>query len=310
MGYTEMEIVSKHLPGMQAVLGNEPKSIKVPPHLYKLPMLATFCAVRGSGKTVAMTSLLRKYQEVGLCQRVFVITETYGSNEHLFTGLVNPEDVFTASDPEALDKVVERLEEESAVWKAYQRDRELYERVKKHKKRYVSGRVPHIDALLLGEAEEKGLIEHPPQYRYGNHVQHPAMFLIIDDAQGSVTMIDAPSRRKTSLTSLCIKHRHVADRLGVSILIAVQSFKSQSGNLSRSLRSNCTICCIWPMKDNKIIEEIAEELGREISKDVFNALYAYATSGAPWNFLAISFAPTTFRKCWDEVLEVKYKKDA
>ncbi len=303
-----MEIVAHKLPGMQAVLGKEPKSIKVPPHLYKLPMLATFCAVRGSGKTVAMTSLLRKYQEAGLCQRVFLITETYASNEHLFAGLVDPDDVWTASDPDALDQVVERLEEESAAWKAYKKDLDLYKRVKKQKSRYVSGRVPHIDALLLGEAEERGLLEHPPQYRYGNHVQHPAMFLIIDDAQGSRLMNDS-TKRKISLTSIAIRHRHIADRLGVSILIAVQSFKSQSGNLSRSLRSNATLCCIWPMKDNKIIEEIAEELGREISKEVFNAIYAYATSGAPWNFLAISFAPTTFRKCWDEVLEIKHKKE-
>jgi hypothetical protein len=300
-----MEIVSRTLPDMGPVLGNEPKKVKTPPHLFPLPMLASFVATRGSGKTVAMTTLLKKYQAAGLCQRVFLITETYASNEHLFEGLVEPDDVFSASDPDALEKIMEALTEESSAWKRYKSDWELYKRAQKQMNQYAKARIPSVDVYMLGEAEGKGLHEHPPQYRYGNNIQHPQFFLVVDDAQGTVTFRET-TKKKVSLTNLCIRHRHVADRLGVSILIAVQSYKSQSGNLSRSLRSNCTLSCIWGLKDSKMIAEISAELGREITQEVFEALYAYATSGSPHDFLTIHFSgPRQFRKNWSEVLEVR-----
>jgi len=59
--------------------------------LFDLHTLAVICGARGSGKSVAATSLLRHYFYNNLLDALIVCSPTYESNKDLLKGLPEPE---------------------------------------------------------------------------------------------------------------------------------------------------------------------------------------------------------------------------
>lgn len=301
--------VLKKLPGYQAHLGKEPPTVTVPDELPKLPLLASYWGVRGSGKTVAATTLLRKYKDAGLLQRLFVITPTYDSNKHLLEDLVNDSgDVLEECNQASLDKVLEELENESQEWRKYQEHKLLWEAYAQQKRAYIAGRRKEIDEDLLLEVYDAGLadLEKFPKYKYDvNPGNHPQIFLFLDDCQNSA-LFNPSSKVRNNLSNVLIKHRHLSHRFGLNVIIALQNYKSQGGVLSKAMRANMTCMGLFGYRDDKLLKGIQEELGREIDEDEFAAIYDYATSGAKWNYLFIEFGnPMRMRRCLDEIISIE-----
>ena len=65
--------------------------------------------------------------------------------------------------------------------------------------------------------QDLGFFEGAPVWKYRKEVP-PRLFLIIDDCMGTDLM-----KPRAKLINFCIKHRHIADGLGVSVAMLVQS---------------------------------------------------------------------------------------
>jgi hypothetical protein len=63
----------------------------------------------------------------------------------------------------------------------------------------------------------------------------------------------------SGLVNTCIKHRHVADGLGLSIAMLVQTYCAVGG-LPRPIRENCTLLCLFKLKDQNQLKKIHEEI--------------------------------------------------
>lgn len=288
------------------VLPHEPANIEVPEELPPLAGLFGFFGVRGSGKTVSMTTLLHKYKDAGLLQRVFLISPTYASNKYLFQDLVHQDDVYENATQESMDSILQQIESEALEWRRWKDHCVLWDAYKAQERMYIAGRRKAIDEELLYEMVQCGLadLETRPTYKYGD-CKHPAMFLVIDDCMSS-PLFTASTKHKNNLSNICIKHRHIADRLGVTIMIAMQTWKTQVGAIGRAIRSNLTCVVLWGLRDEKMIEAIHEEIGREISKDTFYKAYDYATSGEKYNSLVVEFgSKVRLRRNWDTIIEVQ-----
>lgn len=302
-----MKIQSKKLQNFKIQTGKEPPAIIVPEDLPKLHGLFGFYGTRGSGKTCAMTTLLRKYKEHfknGI--RIFLICPTYKSNIHLYDDLVDPDDVYEEATQDSLSKILDEVEAESQLWQTWKEHTRIWKEYKRQERLFLCGKRKDIDQDLLFESVELGLVdcEQPPSYKY-ERCEHPIMMLILDDCMSS-PLFNQSTKVKNNLSNLCIKHRHIHSRLGITIFMALQSFKSQTGVLSRAIRNNLTMQCIWGFKDEKLIDSIHEEIGREITKEQFYALFDYATKGDSHNFLCVEFgSKPRFRKNLDEIISVE-----
>lgn len=102
------------------------------------------------------------------------------------------------------------------------------------------------------------------------------MCLIVDDAMGS--QLYSKPRKMNQFT---IYHRHLGQldkggALGCSIFWLVQSYKSTAGGISKTIRSNCTSLILFSNKNQKMLDEVAEELAGEIAPEQFHKVYAQA----------------------------------
>jgi hypothetical protein len=95
--------------------------------------------------------------------------------------------------------------------------------------------------------------------------------------------------------------------IGASLYFLVQSYKAQSGGISRCIRGNTTSIAIGRTKSDKELLDIAEECGGEVSKDCFLKVHNQATKDTKFDFLFIDFHkkdnhPSLFRKNLDTFL--------
>ena len=58
----------------------------------------------------------------------------------------------------------------------------------------------------------------------------PIMGLLIDDCQGTKLF------SSSAFQNLCLRHRHVSDGLGVTILMACQTYSGRTGGLPNTIR--------------------------------------------------------------------------
>lgn len=298
-----MSIKTKKYKDMDMILEKDPPKIPVPDSLFPLPMLGEFVACRGSGKTVAMTTLGKRYVQHDLCHRVFVICPTFASNGHLYEGLpVDENDVFVSGDIADLKAIDAAVSQEGKEWYEFQ----ARESVRRKVDRMDPNRMSEQDFEIVAHAEEINAFD-PEQYRF-KHLKHPpCLFLIVDDCMG--TPIFTCKTRDISLRTMCMQHRHLGSRvsqgarIGLSIMIAVQAFKSATGNLSKDVRQNLTLQCFWGMRNEQLIKDISEECNREIDPETLKKMYDYATSGSKHDFFTICFDNRTFRKNFSELLE-------
>ena len=92
--------------------------------------------------------------------------------------------------------------------------------------------------------------------------------------------------------------------IGASLYFLVQSYKAQSGGISKCIRGNTTSLAIGRTKSDKELIDIAEECGGEISKEDFMKVHQQATKDSKFDMLLIDFHkkdnhPSMFRKNLD-----------
>lgn len=143
-----------------------------------------------------------------------------------------------------------------------------------------------------------------PTHKYGG--KKPVMLLFLDDCQGG-NIFGVKSR----IHNYTIKHRHLGalqegGALGLSLIFATQTYKSNAYGLPRSVRAQATHIILFKTKDSSELEEIASELSGEIPVETFMKVYEYATA-EPHSFLFIDLHkkktdPSMFRKQFSEYI--------
>jgi hypothetical protein len=272
--------------------------IQTPPEVPKQHSLTIFSARRGGGKSVACTSYVKKLMDVGAMQRVMVITPTWASNKEIFAPLaIQDTDVLEPSKT-ALAAVIERVEQEKKEHDEYVAKKRKYREFSKAMRDATC--VEAIPTSLMIEALDGGYFEGPPKWKHADDSHPTYCMLIIDDCL-SLPMMMNPS---SGLVNTCIKHRHIADGLGLSIAMLVQTYCAVGG-LPRPIRENCTLLCLFKLKDQNQLKKVHEEIGSDVNLEQFDKFFSYATS-KPFGFLTVDFnAKTpeqTFRCCFNEYL--------
>ena len=145
----------------------------------------------------------------------------------------------------------------------------------------------------------------PPKYKYKDESHPPRLFLIIDDCMGSDLF-----KPRGGLVQFCIKHRHIADGLGISVAMLVQTYAcANNAGVARPIRENCTVLCLFKSaaQHGAQLEKIHSEIGTDIDLDKFDKLFTYSTSKS-YGFLFIDFNPKDpdkqFRSGLDEFISL------
>ena len=216
-------------------------------------------------------------------QRVIIITPTWASNKDIFAPLnIKEEDVIEPSKT-ALATVVSRVEQEKKEHDEYLAKKRKYKEFQKAMSSATC--IEAIPMSLMVEALDAGFFEGPPKWKHADDTHPTFCMLIIDDCL-SLPMMMNPS---SGLVNTCIKHRHIADGLGLSIAMLVQTYCAVGG-LPRPIRENCTLLCLFKLKDQNQLKKIHEEIGSDVDLDRFDKYFEYATS-KPYGFLAIDSIP-------------------
>ena len=270
-------------------------TIPTPLDIPKLHTMMMVSGKRGGGKSVAVANFVRKLKDSQLMDRVLLITPTYNSNRQIWDiAEIDEMDVY---EPEinVLQTIIGVVEAEKSEWDLFLLQKEQYREFKKEIKRRP---ITEIDPELLLEYQDLGFFEGPPTWKYAKEVP-PRLFLCVDDCMGTDLM-----KPRGRLINFCIKHRHIADGLGISVAMLVQSYCAVGG-VPRPIRENTTLLLLFKLKDENQRKKIHEEIGADIDLEKFDAMFSYATE-EPFSFLTIDFNPVEkekqFRKQFDEYL--------
>jgi hypothetical protein len=275
-------------------------TIDTPDDIFKMNTLMVLSGKRGGGKGVAITTYVKKLMDLGLTDRVILISPTFHSNMTIFEPLhINEETDVIEPTKTAVKTLVELVEKDKDEYDEYLKKKKQYE---KYKKLMASDKpLWSIDPSMMMEFMDMGFFEEPPKWKYPDDSHPPRIFVIFDDIMGTEIM-----RQSSGLVNLCIKHRHIAKGLGISLALLVQSYCA-IGGIPRPIRENCTVLCLFRCKDANQVEKMGEEIGADIEVEDFIKLFEYATS-IPFGFLCLDFSAKspdkTFRSGWNNYLSL------
>lgn len=255
---------------------------------------------RGQGKTVAMVNFVERMPY----HKVMIISPTMNSNRDIMRRLkIQPDDVYDPEDDKVLDKIKDKIDQEAKEYEDYLEDLKKWN---SFESKLQSSNSLFSDNELMSFF--KGGEFKKPTHKYNG--EKPCIALVCDDILGS-NLLTKGSRK---LNHLVILHRHLGElkkaggALGCSLYFLVQSYKTQSGSLTKSIRNNCTMMMLFHTKSQKELDEIAEELGAEVSKETFLKLVKAAHKDKH-DFLMIDLHkkdnhPSAFRRNLDTFLVV------
>jgi len=285
-------------------------AIETPDHLPKLHQLCIANGKRGSGKSIAITNLIRMYKDdLGSDLRCIIGSPTFGSNYKLLSDLgINRDDVFEDPDDDVPAKLIRIAEDERDAFLEWKHLNKYYNEFIKTIKGGYFDRSKMDDYMLQYFNPLTNQFERPkPQY---NCYLKGKPF--IDAAQGSKLL----STNKKML-QLCLRHRHLGQfpppqggAVGMSLFVCTQTFKS-NGGLNKAINSTSII--LFRTKDLSELKQIAEAFSGEIAVDRFFQLYEQATDG-DHNFLFVDLhykkdvQPSGFRQNFDTYLIPDEKK--
>jgi hypothetical protein len=286
-------------------------AIDTPDHLPKLHGICIANGKRGSGKSIAITNLIRMYkEELGSDLRVIVVSPTFGSNYKLLSELgINREDVFEEPDDDVPAKLIKIANDERDAFLEWKHLNEYYNQFIKTIKGGVFDRSNMDEYMLQYYNPLKDRFERPkPKYPCYLKGKPPVVFTFFDDNQGSTLL----STNKKML-QLCLRHRHLGQMpppqggaVGMSLFVSTQTFKSQGG-LNKAIRSNCTALICFKTQNMSELQQISEAFSGEIPVDRFFELYKQATE-KPHDFLFVDLhykkdvQPSGFRQNFDTYL--------
>ena len=241
---------------------------------------------KGMGKTIAIVNLVKKLK----FDRIFLISPTAKSN-HSILSMINIEEQDLYEDTEDLtiiDDIIKKTEEEGRLYDEYHEKMKEYNIFEKKIKNNQFSLISDEDLETF--MNDNNEIEKPEHYLDG---RRPKIACIFDDILGSYLM----SKGIRKVNNLCIKHRHISPvdsenggAIGISTFFLTQTFRCQSGGISKPIRSNCNSLIIFKTKNENEYNDLSDEVAGEIGKELFNKIYEIATD-EPHGFLFIDFAP-------------------
>jgi hypothetical protein len=228
----------------------------------KPPVLGIFVGKRGQGKTVTATRLLHYYThhspEIFQKDLVFVVSPTAESQQHLWDHIgCLPEHVYAVSTPTEIKKIID----------------DIIEILKSKKEKYDEDQ-EYLEAyrLLLREApltaRQQFLLDMREAQPLDDPEPWPRPILLLDDLSHMKVM------DKAWFISLCLRHRHVAGGVSLSILMLVQSLR---GGVARVIRQNCSLIILYSTHDQTAKDDLYAECSHLLDKEEFMALFEHAT---------------------------------
>ena len=276
-------------------------TIDTPQDQLKLHQLCCLSAQRGCGKGVILSSLLQGLKKQNCMDRIIILSPTIDSNRPIFEPLeIDVDDEYHTADADSIKDIIRKCDEEMDEWEEYLEQMETYKALQKMIKNQKID-IHEIDPDILLKALEGGYLTEPPKSKYGHK---PILGLIVDDFQGSNLYNTNP---KNPFINLCLRHRHVARGLGISIFMCVQTYGG-AGGVPRVIRQNITSLLLGAQKNVDVIEQIADEIGGQIDKETFMKVYETAIHNEHpdqqnHNFLMIDFSPKDLKKMFRRNLD-------
>ena len=286
-------------------------TIDTPEHLPKMHFNMLLCGKRGSGKSVAATNMLRMLMEGNALNRILVVSPTFNGNKLLMKDLnIKETDVFSdPDDPTIPQRIMDIVDEERDEFLRYQHLVKQYENVMKMIKtgglhQIESGAIDEYLLAYFNPMTNEFNLPKPRWERY-REGKPGVLALFVDDSICTKLM----SNRK--FFNLVTRHRWLGQfpeggAVGLSLMIAIQNYKAQSGGCNKVVRNNCTHLCLFRTKDESELKSIGESFSGEISVDKFYKVYEKATD-EPHSFLFVDLhkkdtQPSMFRKRFDQYL--------
>jgi hypothetical protein len=244
------------------------------------------CGAKGSGKTISIVNLVKKLE----FDRIFLISPTAKSN-HAILSMINIDEDDMYEDTEDLtiiDNIISKVEEEGREYDEY------HEKMKEYNE-FIKNSNNNDYHLIDDDTIDKFMDDNnnflkPEHYLNG---RRPKVALILDDILGSYLM----SKGIRKVNNLAIKHRHISPvksegggAIGVSTFFLTQTFRCQTGGISKPIRSNCNSLIIFKTKNENEFNDLRDEVAGEIGKDLFTKIYEIATD-EPHSFLFLDFNP-------------------
>jgi hypothetical protein len=249
-------------------LGTNPFCIETDEMQIKLHTLAIMVGARGRGKSFFVSNLMGWLK----FDRIFIISPTFESNQSQFKHLqIQPDDIFDPDDKEVVEKIVALGNAERDDLIEYRRKKQILKELKK-----LYGKPSNLDddyTLFDEYIDPVTRNWKEPDHKWGG--RRPVMGLFIDDALSTAIF------RNRKFLNLALKHRHLfsmpgdESSLGLSIIMAVQSYTSTGGSLPRSIRNNATHVGIFRSKNIKELKLISEEMAGEVSPEKFMEIYDF-----------------------------------
>lgn len=270
---------------------NEKYRITLPDGVPRPPILGMYVAKRGQGKSTAAVRLIKYYIDhqpsVFHSDLTFVISPTAESQSHLWKYLGIPEEnIFgatTSNDVKTvIDSIISLLR---ALKEKHDHDEEYLEAYRLFKaKKELSPR----QQALLDQRDCQPLVDPEPW---------PRPVLLLDDLS-HLKVLD-----QKWFISLCLRHRHLAGGVSLSMLIILQSLR---GGLSRVVRQNCSLICLFSTHDKDCKDDLYRECSHLLDKAEFEAVFADATDEFH-SFLAVDLSQTEPNKVFSKNLEHWYE---
>lgn len=253
---------------------NEVHMIPLPDGVPKPPILGMYVAKRGQGKSTAAVRLMQYYIDhkppVFQKDLVFVVSPTAESQKHLWDHMgLEEENVFTANTADQVQSIIAGIVEIlKAAKEKYEEDQEYIEAYKA----LVKGKTLTTRQELLLDQRQAEPLEDPAPW--------PRPCLLLDDLS-HMKILDKPW-----FVSLCLRHRHLAGGVSLSMLIICQSLH---GGLSRVVRQNCSLICLFSTHDKTCIDDLYKECSHLLDQEEFIAVFENATDDFH-SFLAVDLS--------------------
>ena len=265
--------------------GSSAFQCETPAMMPKMPLLAAVVSKRGTGKGVLTTNFLEQLKVV---DRLFIVSPSAKSNKALLdrlSDMISPEDIYSdVNDVSLIDDIIAKIEQERDDLEGYR------DKLRKYRAAMAKIHSEKTPLFTIPEEELLQFHEGPPKHRWNGRV--PCLMVWFDDIMGSQLMLGRGARK---ISHLCIYHRHLGQfktggAVGCSLIFNLQAYKSAQGGMPKALRNNLTLLFLGRTKSEKELEEVADEVGGEVSREVFYRLYEQATA-EPFRMLMIDFHP-------------------
>lgn len=264
-------------------------------HIPRNYFVALAVGGRGSGKTFAITQIIKQQEQHGIFFegkkvgiRTYLISPTVDANP-VFQTLKSLEDrTYRQYSDELLTEIIDDVKAIRKEIERYLKKKELYRRFMR------THNMEDFELADLMELERTGF--QPPECPYPGYEHGFIVNLVLDDLIGS----NAIKQGRSALTNALLRNRH----LGMNIFICTQGLKS----VPKVIRNNASTYLIFAYANHMmLVNDMYPEVSNLVTEEEFEALFKYATTGDDRPFLLIDFnAPKEerFRKKFDRYLSI------